>query len=95
MPVGIQAHFEVRSGASNITSLLSGGEVAGLVEIQDQEIPAYLRSGHVGQNNHQPSEHVACIGHRSPDNAGDGFFNPTPEPALPQVLPAGLLGIFL
>jgi flagellar hook-associated protein 1 FlgK len=90
VPVGIQGHFEVRSGANNITNLISGGEVAGFIEIRDQKIPTYLgdldtlANTIINQVNTQHALGTDLLG-----NAGVNFFNPTPAPAAPLVLPAG------
>lgn len=90
VPVGIEGHFEVRSGANNITSLISGGEIAGFVEIRDQKIPTYLgdldtlADTIINQVNTQHGLGTDLLG-----NAGVDFFNPTPAPAPPPVLPAG------
>jgi flagellar hook-associated protein 1 FlgK len=90
VPVGIQGHFEVRSGVNNITNLISGGEVAGFIEIRDQKIPTYLgdldtlANTVINQVNTQHALGTDLLG-----NAGGNFFNPTPVPAAPLVLPAG------
>ena len=88
VPLGIQGHFEVR--ADNITNLISGGEVAGFIEIRDQKIPTYLgdldtlANTIITQVNTQHALGTDLLG-----NAGGNFFNPTPAPPAPLVLPAG------
>jgi flagellar hook-associated protein 1 len=90
VPLGIQGHFEVRAGANNITNLISGGEVAGFIEIRDQKIPTYLgdldtlANTIITQVNTQHALGTDLLG-----NAGGNFFNPTPAPPAPLVLPAG------
>jgi len=90
VPGGIHGHFEVRSGANNLTALISGGEISGFVQIRDQKIPDYLEdldtlaNAIINQVNTQHSLGTDLLG-----NAGINFFNPTPAPAPPQVLPAG------
>ena len=90
VPVGIQGHSEVRSGVNNITNLISGGEVAGFIEIRDETIPTYLddldtlANTIINQVNTQHGSGTDLLG-----NAGVNFFNPTPVPSAPLVLPAG------
>ncbi len=90
VPVGIQGLVEVRSGANNITGLISGGAIAGFLEIRDQKIPDYqndldtLADAIVSQVN---TQHL--LGTDLQGNAGVSFFVPTPVPTPPQTLPAG------
>lgn len=95
VPVGIQGNFEVHSGVNNITNLISGGEVAGFIELRDRKIPAYLddldtlANTIISQVNAQHGLGTDLLG-----NAGVNFFNPTPAPSAPLVLPAGAAGNF-
>lgn len=90
VPVGIEGHFEVRAGSNDITDLVSGGQIAGLIEVRDRKIPDYLdrldtlANAIVTQVN---AQHL--LGTDLQGNAGINFFNPTPPPPAPQVLPKG------
>lgn len=90
VPVGIQGFFEVRSGSNNITNIVSGGSIAGFVQIRDRKIPDYqndldtLADTIINQVN---TQHV--LGTDVQGNAGVNFFTPTPPPPLPQMLPTG------
>ena len=93
--MGIQGFFEVRSGANNITNVISGGAIAGFVQIRDQKIPDYqndldtLANTIINQVNAQHLLGTDVLG-----NAGVNFFTPTPAPPLPQTLPTGAAGNF-
>ncbi len=90
VPVGIQGFFEVRSGANNITNLISGGAIAGFVQIRDRQIPDYENDLDTLANtiiNEVNTQHL--LGTDIQGNAGINFFTPTPAPPPPMVLPAG------
>jgi flagellar hook-associated protein 1 FlgK len=89
--VGIQGLYEVHAGSIDITSRITGGQIAGLVQVRDSNIPAYQNALDTLANtiiNQVNAQHVLGTD-LSGTNPAVNFFNPAPVPVPPPTLPSG------